>query len=472
MLHRMFATALAVSAGAVLTGASLASAPAGAAEEPDRPLFQMPFPCHEVRQGATYAGHGGAGNHYPIDFNRGAGSTDFGDPVLATAAGTVQTWVEADGDRVVQIRHNAVWTSDVRHLSRATVSDGQRVQQGDKIGEVGRSGTSSPHLHYAQKRNGVAVHLFFDGEPLDPGYSFVYNGPDYRSQNCPDNAPSDLSVSGVADPDGTLTVFARRGGHLETNNKTPDGQWGGWVARGGDLASGPDATVSAAGYYHVVARGDNGNVMYKRQNANGWGDWNTGFSDFNTPFAPAIVKVDNDTLMAFAVRASDKALMKRRFEAGSDGGWENWTVLGSEKGFTSGPDAAVRDNGVIDVVIRGAGGSVRHAARGTDGSWNDFHAIGEFKSAVGAAPAVAARGNVVDVMARGEQGSLWRTIRTDSGWSDWNLTPLGKFNQGPDLVTDSRGGALLMLGRDTDGRIVRAGWNPGDGWGDTLAIPN
>lgn len=461
---------VALTVPAALAVAVGVATPAAALEEPARPLFQMPFPCKQVRQGATYDGHGGAGNYFPLDFNRGAGADDFGDPVLASAAGTVQTWVESDGDRIVQIRHNSVWTSDVHHLSRVTVADGDHVEQGDKIGEVGQAGTDSPHLHFAEKKNGVSVALFFDGEPLDPGYSFTFNGPDYKSRNCPGEAPSDLSVSGVADPDGTVTVFARRDGHLATNNKAGVGDWGGWVNRGGDLASGPDAARSAAGFYHVVALGDNGKVIYKRQDANGWGDWRLTFSDFDAAYAPAIVRVDGNTLLALAVRASDHALMKRRLDEGS---WsENWTRVGTEEGFTSGPDAALRPNGVIDVVIRGAGGNVKHAVRRADNTWSDFDALNGFDSAEGAAPAVAARGDsVVDVMARGDAGYVKRTTWNSGSWSAWDTAPVGRFNQGPDLVTGANGATLLLLGRDTDGQIVRTNWNAGEGWSDTLGIP-
>ncbi|HEX6682286.1 MAG TPA: peptidoglycan DD-metalloendopeptidase family protein [Candidatus Limnocylindrales bacterium] len=468
----MFYKALTVTVCAAAVAAGLTGPASAVASRPD---FQLPFVCDgKVWRGETRA------NHSPrlaVDFNWGSGSDDQGEPVVASAGGTVVTAGPSGsgyGNYVI-VGHGDGWSSLYAHLRGIAVQVGDRVRSGQRIGSVGMTGgtSSAPHLHYEQRRNGNDVAAVIDGfaVPYPAGGDWQGN---FRSHNCGDDGPdipADLSVSGVADEDGTLTVFARRDGHLETNNKSPDGQWGGWVSRGGNLASGPDAVLSAASNYHVVARGENGKVHYKRQNATGWGDWNTGFSDFDTPFAPAIVRIDNDTLMAFAVRASDKALMKRRFQAGSDGGWEDWTVLGDEKGFTSGPDAAVRDNGAIDIVIRGAGGFVKHAARRTDGTWTDFRPLGDLKSAPGAAPAVATRGNVIDILARGEHGAVWRNIHNDDGWSGWHLTALGRFNQGPDLVTDSRGGALLALGRDTDGRIVRAGWNPGEGWSDTLHIP-
>src|SRR5262245_36912341 len=455
-----------------LVAASGVMAPGTAWAEDARPAFQMPFPCNEVRQGATYAGHGGPGNHYPIDFNRGSDDEDLGDPVLASAAGRVRTWVEGDGDTVVQIVHNSTWASETHHhmTGSVTVSDGDIVEQGDRIGRVGKTGRQqSAHLHYEQLKNGVPVHLHFDGAPLNPGYSFQYNGPDYRSKNC--STAVDLSVSGVTDADGSVTVFARRGGSLWTKNRRNDGAWGDWVNRGGDLASGPDAAVTAAGFYHVVARGANGKVMYRRQGAEGWGDWHLTFSDFDSPFAPAIVAVDGNTLIAFAVRASDRALMKRRYDGA--GGWEaNWSRLGDGDGWTSGPDASLRDGGRVDLVIRGSGGRVNHMVRGVDGAWSPPQAMGELVTEEGVAPATASRKvGTVDLMARGESGYLWRNTLGETGWSGWERVFIGQLNQGPDLVADTGVGELQLLGRDTDGRIVRAVWNPGQGWTNLIPIP-
>ena len=284
---------------------------------------------------------------------------------------------------------------------------------------------------------------------------------------------ADLSVSGVTDPDGSLTIFARREGSLWTKNRQGDGTWAPWVNRGGNLASGPDAAVTAANYYHVVTRGENGKVHYKRQDATGWSEWHTTFSEFDTPYAPAIVSVDGNTLIALAVRASDKALMKRRYDANT--GWEpTWAQLGNSDGYTSGPDAALRDGGKIDVVIRGPGGHVNHILRAADGTWNNPHPMGDLITAVGAAPAAASRlTGTVDLMARGPQGYIHRnTLRTDGTWTGWeHIVAIGQLNQGPDLVPNTGAGELQLLGRDTDGHIIRAVWNPGNGWTNPTHIP-
>jgi len=93
--------------------------------------------------------------HYGIDIANRAGT-----PVTATMSGVV-----ADiGDRpmgfgkYVIIRHNYGFQSLYAHLDRITVWEGQRVQQGTKIGEMGNTGRSTgPHLHFSIYKNNSPV---------------------------------------------------------------------------------------------------------------------------------------------------------------------------------------------------------------------------------------------------------------------------------------------------------------------------
>ena len=79
--------------------------------------------------------------HTGIDF-RG----DSGDPVHATAAGTV---VEA-GWSGGSTRYG--------HLSKIDVKVGQSIKIGQVIGEIGSTGRSTgPHLHYETRIDGEAV---------------------------------------------------------------------------------------------------------------------------------------------------------------------------------------------------------------------------------------------------------------------------------------------------------------------------
>ncbi len=86
---------------------------------------------------------------------------DPGDPVRATAAGTVTTagWSGGYG-RVVDIDHGNGISTRYAHLSSVAVRVRQAVKVGQQVGKVGSSGRSTgPHLHYETRVR---------GEPVDP----------------------------------------------------------------------------------------------------------------------------------------------------------------------------------------------------------------------------------------------------------------------------------------------------------------
>jgi murein DD-endopeptidase MepM/ murein hydrolase activator NlpD len=98
-------------------------------------------------------GHGAA-MHTGLDF-RG----DSGDPVRATANGTVKTarWSGGYG-RMIEIDHGHGISTRYGHLSAIGVHVGQHVKLGQIIGRIGSTGRSTgPHLHYETRVNGEAV---------------------------------------------------------------------------------------------------------------------------------------------------------------------------------------------------------------------------------------------------------------------------------------------------------------------------
>jgi murein DD-endopeptidase MepM/ murein hydrolase activator NlpD len=110
--------------------------------------------------------------HEGIDY-----SASTGTPVHSTANGTVMRAGRAGGyGNLVEIRHRNGIVTRYAHLSRITAGlrPGRSVMQGQEIGRVGSTGTSTaPHLHYEFRVNGVARDprsMKFDaGEPLDRG---------------------------------------------------------------------------------------------------------------------------------------------------------------------------------------------------------------------------------------------------------------------------------------------------------------
>ncbi len=154
-----------------------------------RPGFQMPFPCGQVWSGQTRSKHSPVN---AIDFNR---ANDIGDKVVASAAGTVSvvgnTGSKSYG-RWIEIKHGSGWTTRYAHLSSQRVSVGQKVARGHWIGNVGSTGGSSgPHLHFEQRRNGTPVKISMNGS-----YAFYFGTRSYKSNNC--------SGGGSSDPRGTV----------------------------------------------------------------------------------------------------------------------------------------------------------------------------------------------------------------------------------------------------------------------------
>lgn len=96
----------------------------------------------------------GASRHEGIDLAAPAGT-----PVRATAPGKV-VFAGKDGryGRTVVIDHGGGFMTRYAHLKKIETKKGKRVDRGELIGRVGKSGNASgAHLHYEVLRNGVPV---------------------------------------------------------------------------------------------------------------------------------------------------------------------------------------------------------------------------------------------------------------------------------------------------------------------------
>lgn len=95
----------------------------------------------------------------------------IGTPVYSTADGVVESTgiVNGNGQTVV-LDHGQGITTQYMHLSKIQVKKGDRVRKGQQIAESGNTGKStSPHLHYEVRINGVPVdpraHLIKQNSP-------------------------------------------------------------------------------------------------------------------------------------------------------------------------------------------------------------------------------------------------------------------------------------------------------------------
>ncbi|PWN07247.1 M23 family metallopeptidase [Rhodohalobacter mucosus] len=82
-----------------------------------------------------------------------------GDRILAAADGVVvEAKTSVSYGRMVIVQHSDLYSTYYTHLSRISVSGGDRVRAGDVIGQAGDTGVATGvHLHFEVRRNGVAV---------------------------------------------------------------------------------------------------------------------------------------------------------------------------------------------------------------------------------------------------------------------------------------------------------------------------
>ena len=86
---------------------------------------------------------------------------DLGQPVISAGPGMVVyagTGVRGYGNLLI-IKHNQQYLSAYAHSRRILVREGDRVKAGQKIAEIGSSGTDRNKLHFEIRRN---------GKPVDP----------------------------------------------------------------------------------------------------------------------------------------------------------------------------------------------------------------------------------------------------------------------------------------------------------------
>ena len=92
--------------------------------------------------------------HSGVDFGGG-----YGAAVFSAGSGTViSAGSKGSYGNTVVVDHGGGRSTVYGHLSRMTVSDGQTVSTGQRIGSIGSSGLSTgPHLHFEVRINGRAV---------------------------------------------------------------------------------------------------------------------------------------------------------------------------------------------------------------------------------------------------------------------------------------------------------------------------
>ncbi|MGC4938798.1 FG-GAP-like repeat-containing protein [Kribbella sp. DT2] len=378
MNKQLLKRSLAGLAISLLTVAGTAiAAPASSAQVDAKPTFELPFPCGEKWNGATYTGHGGD-NSFPLDFNWGAGDDDLGKPVVASAAGVATQGAAG----VITIDHGGGWKSEYRHLSSRDVASGTQVAQGQFIGRVGAVGNASgPHLHYAQVYNGNEQHIELHGEFVT--YSFDYNGPAYTSYNCggtvTDRAAE--SVNGdkyddllAVDPSNTLhlypgTALGKFGGSSEVGP--------GWSASYHRIGVGDS---NADGYADIFATSTDGKLHYWNNSGRGtftklvnegagWDsmEWFT-VVDLNKDNKADIVARDGGILYWYPGKGNGAFSQRNRIGEG----WANYEFAGGDVDGDGDGDLWGTDASGNLFYYRGAGNGTFSTRIDVGSGWNGF----------------------------------------------------------------------------------------------------
>ena len=126
-----------------------------ARERAQRSSGDMFTPTRNYRNTAFFGQAGGSwssGHHTGLDF-----ATATGTPVFSALAGKVVEagWGGAYGNHII-VRHDNGVETLYAHLNSISVSKGEKVLRGQRIGAVGSTGNSSgPHLHFEVIKNGT-----------------------------------------------------------------------------------------------------------------------------------------------------------------------------------------------------------------------------------------------------------------------------------------------------------------------------
>lgn len=138
-------------------------------------FLKAPLKFNRISSGFSYARRhpitGRVRPHTGVDY-----AAPKGTPVMSIGDGTV---IAAGygvcgnaGGHAVKIRHNSVYTTAYLHLSKygAGIKSGTRVRQGQIIGYVGSTGSSTgPHLDFRVWRNGSPINpLKMESPPSEP----------------------------------------------------------------------------------------------------------------------------------------------------------------------------------------------------------------------------------------------------------------------------------------------------------------
>lgn len=140
-------------------------------------------------------------SHPGEDWNRGAGETDFGDPLFSISSGRVISAMNygKGWGNIVLIEHELpngekIW-SQYAHLSEINVTEGKNVNRGDLIGKIGNAnGEWASHLHFEIRKTLLPANYWPSGLSKETIQQKYYSPTDFINSHRPIK-PSTLTAS-------------------------------------------------------------------------------------------------------------------------------------------------------------------------------------------------------------------------------------------------------------------------------------
>jgi len=129
---------------------------------PQGPGGSTPSRANPGQAAATFVRPASGATIARFDGNRNKGidiAGTAGDPVVATADGRVVyvgNELRGYGNMVI-VKHNETFLSAYAHAQKVLVKEKDVVRQGQKIAEMGSSGTDRVKLHFEIRKQGTAV---------------------------------------------------------------------------------------------------------------------------------------------------------------------------------------------------------------------------------------------------------------------------------------------------------------------------
>lgn len=274
--------------------------------------------------------------------------------------------------------------------------------------------------------------------------------------------------------DGRLVLFVRstdRAIYYKAQTSANSATWTSWQSLGGRFASSPAAILSAEGFLHVFAVGQDRTLLHKFQFDNvtsaqpDWSPWQSlGGSMTSLPSAV----IDSEGLLHVFARGPDRALWHKGQVAEQEPRsvtWSDWTSLGGV--LASGPRVPSLTDavGLLNIVVRASDKAYWHkfqvpnhagvCSNCTDNgvSWSDWNCLGGIFSS-GPSVSLSSDGTV-ELFGRGPDKALWHKGEfydgTDLAWKRWTSLG-GLLSTGPEVATRADG-LLEVFARGLDKNI-------------------